>query len=64
MAYTASEYRGSAARHSASGSPISLRTMPAVQRLVDPQHPIGLNKARIPQRASINCLEAEARDQR
>ena len=27
MAYSASEYRGSAARHSASGSPISLRTM-------------------------------------
>jgi hypothetical protein len=37
---------------------------PAVQRLVDPQHPIGLEKARIPQRASINRLEAEARDQR
>src|SRR4029077_5028747 len=27
MAYTASEYRGSAARHSAAGNPISLRTM-------------------------------------
>jgi hypothetical protein len=36
---------------------------PAVQRLVDPHHPIGLKKARIPQRASINRLEAEARDQ-